>query len=180
MLKSFNSLLIDKVQCVSSENILPEFFSSPLYVHEFFLARWSCARIFFLCICTCRIFFFQNHPPPHPPSPPLTPSPPSEVKWSAPYMSILNRDITQYGYCSRDIYLESMKVSGSVIYLLAIQRRSKKASFIGPINARLCLISCSRRAKQTIAQSCYCLLFCFAKSQISIRFHKEEKDKMAF
>ena len=26
MLKSFKSLLIDKVQCVSSENILPEFF----------------------------------------------------------------------------------------------------------------------------------------------------------
>ena len=65
MLKSFKSLLIDKVQCVSSENILPEFFSSPLYVHEFFLARWSCARIFFLRICTCRMFFFKiTHPPP--------------------------------------------------------------------------------------------------------------------
>ena len=44
MLKSFKSLLIDKVQCVSSENILPEFFSSPLYVHEFFLARWLLAN----------------------------------------------------------------------------------------------------------------------------------------
>ena len=33
MLICFNSLLFDKVQCVSSGNILPEFFSSPLYVH---------------------------------------------------------------------------------------------------------------------------------------------------
>ena len=52
------------------------FFSRPLYVHEIFLARWSCARIFFLCICTCRIFFFK-----------ITQPPPSEVKWSAPYVS---------------------------------------------------------------------------------------------
>ena len=37
-------------------------------MHEFFLARWSCARIFFLCVCTCRIFFFKiTHPPPPPP-----------------------------------------------------------------------------------------------------------------
>ena len=43
------------------------FFSSPLNVHEFFLARWSCARIVFLCICTCRIFFFKITPPPPPP-----------------------------------------------------------------------------------------------------------------
>ena len=40
------------------------FFSSPLYVQEFFLARWSCARIFFLCIYTCRIFFFKITPLP--------------------------------------------------------------------------------------------------------------------
>ena len=45
------------------------FFSSPLYVHEFFLARWSCARIFFVMhIPTCRIFFFKiTHTPPPPP-----------------------------------------------------------------------------------------------------------------
>ena len=60
MITSFNSLLIKRVQCVSSGNILPEFFSSPLYVHEFF---WhdSCVAVqefFFLCICTCRIYIF--------------------------------------------------------------------------------------------------------------------------
>ena len=36
MLISFHSLRIDKVQCVSSGNILPEYFSSPLYMHEFY------------------------------------------------------------------------------------------------------------------------------------------------
>ena len=70
MLKSFHSLLMDKVQCVSSGNILPEFFSSPLYVHEFFSARWSCARICFLCIRTCRVFFFHKYPTSPPPPPP--------------------------------------------------------------------------------------------------------------
>ena len=53
--------------CQLREHRARIFFSSPLYVHEFFLARWSCARIFFLCICTCRIFFFKiTHPPPPP------------------------------------------------------------------------------------------------------------------
>ena len=56
--------------CQLREHLAKIFFSSPLYVHEFFLARWPCARIFFLCICTCRIFFFKiTHPPPPPPPP---------------------------------------------------------------------------------------------------------------
>ena len=67
MLISFNSLLIDKVQCVSSGNILPEFFSSPLYMQEFFLARWSSARFLFLCMCTYIFFSKSPNPPPPPP-----------------------------------------------------------------------------------------------------------------
>ena len=59
--KSFNNLLIDKIQCVSSENILPEFFSIPLYVHNFFFGTVVLCKNFFLFICTCRISFFQNH-----------------------------------------------------------------------------------------------------------------------
>ena len=46
MLKSFNSLLIDKAQCVSLGNILPEFFSSPLYVHEVFGTIVLCKNFF--------------------------------------------------------------------------------------------------------------------------------------
>ena len=47
---------------------LTEFVFSPLYMQEFFLARWSCANIFFLCIC---IF-------------PKSPSLPSEIKIMQP------------------------------------------------------------------------------------------------
>ena len=63
MLKSFNSLLIDKVQCVSSENILPEFFSSPLYVHEFF---WHDGLVqeFFSYACALAGYFFSKSPTP--------------------------------------------------------------------------------------------------------------------
>ena len=69
-------------QRTSCQNV----FSSPLYVHEFFLARWSCAKIFFLCICTCRIFFFTiTHPPP----------PPSEVEWSAPKVNSFQEGLFQ-------------------------------------------------------------------------------------
>ena len=87
MLISFNSLLTDKVQCVSSGNILPEFFSSPLYVHECFLARWSSARIFSYA-CVLAGYFFkitQPHPPPSP----------SEVKWSAPYEQSVSVSINE-------------------------------------------------------------------------------------
>ena len=60
----------DKVQCVNPENILSEFFSSPSCVRECFWGRWPCAGIFFLCICTCRIYFFKIPPPPTPRSDP--------------------------------------------------------------------------------------------------------------
>ena len=67
MLKSFNSLLIQKISVSAEGNSRHNFFfSTPQYVREMFLGRWSCAGIFFLCICTCRIFF-QNHPTPPPP-----------------------------------------------------------------------------------------------------------------
>ena len=81
MLKSFNSLLIDKVQCVSSENILPEFFSSPLYVHEFFFWHDGLVQEFFSYAYALAGYFFQNHPPP-----------PSEVKWSAPKLFMTEAD----------------------------------------------------------------------------------------
>ena len=68
MLKSFNSLLIQKISVSAQGNSRQNFFSTPLYVREMFLGRWSCAEIFFLCICTCRILF-QNHPTPPPPPP---------------------------------------------------------------------------------------------------------------
>ena len=72
MLKSFNSFLIQKFSVSAQGTSCQNFFSSPLYVREFFLGRWSCAGIFFLRICTCRIFFFKITPPP------------LKVKWLAP------------------------------------------------------------------------------------------------
>ena len=113
MLKSFNSLLIDKVQCVSSENILPEFFSSPLYVHEFFLGRWSCARIFFLCICTCRIFFSKCPPPL-----------PSEVKWSAPNTFIIQ-------HIDNKTKFEEKILSTSFLFLNSLVKMLKVTSIVG-------------------------------------------------
>ena len=59
MLKSFNSLLIQKFSVTAQGSSSQNFFSSPLYGREIFLGRWSCAGIFFLRICTCRIFFFR-------------------------------------------------------------------------------------------------------------------------
>ena len=59
MLKSFNSVLIQKFSVSAQGTSSQNFFSSPLYVREIFLGRWSCAGIFFLRICTCRIFFFK-------------------------------------------------------------------------------------------------------------------------
>ena len=44
--------------------------------------------------------------------------------------------------------------------------------FIHPINARLCLLQCSRRAKQTKAVSCNCLFFTSFVSQKSHITHK--------
>ena len=70
MLKYFNSLLIDKVQCVSSRNILPEFFPAHCTCMNFFLAQWSCAIIFFYAYALAK-YFFQNHPTPPPPPLPM-------------------------------------------------------------------------------------------------------------
>ena len=62
--KIFYQFADTKVQCVSTGNILLEFFSSPLYVREIFLGRWSCAEIFFLRICALQDIAFPNSPPP--------------------------------------------------------------------------------------------------------------------
>ena len=77
MLKSFNSLLIDKVQCVSSGNILPEFFSRPLYVHEFFFWHDGLVQEFFSYAYALAGYFVSKSPTP--------PLPRSEVEWSAHY-----------------------------------------------------------------------------------------------
>ena len=68
MLKSFNSLLIQKFSVTAQGTSCQNFFSSPLYGREIFLGRWSCAGIFFLRICTCRIFLFSKSPTPTPQS----------------------------------------------------------------------------------------------------------------
>ena len=77
MLKSFNSLLIDKVQCVSSGNILPEFLLAHCTCMNFCwhdgLVQESSSYAFALA----GYFFFSKSLNPPPP-------PPSEVKWSAP------------------------------------------------------------------------------------------------
>ena len=88
MLKSFNSLLIDKVQCVSSENILPEFFSSPLYVHDFFWHDGLVQEFFSYAYALAGCFFFKITPPP---------PPPSEVQWSAPKASRVRLRATEVG-----------------------------------------------------------------------------------
>ena len=83
MLKSFNSLLIDKAQCVSSGNILPEFFFQPTVRAG--ICFWHDGLV---QECTCRIFFFKiTQPPPPPP-------PPSEVEWSAPKERLAGLDWT--------------------------------------------------------------------------------------
>ena len=64
MLKSFNSLLIDKVQCVSSENILPEFFFQPTVRAGIFFGTMVLCKNFFRMHMHLQDIFFQNHPPP--------------------------------------------------------------------------------------------------------------------
>ena len=67
MLKSFNSLLIDKVQCVSSENIFPEFFFQPTVRACIFFGTMVLCKNFFFMHMHLQDIFFQNHPPPPPP-----------------------------------------------------------------------------------------------------------------
>ena len=52
--------------CHLREHLARIFFSSPLYVHEFFLARWSCARIFSYTYALAGYFFSKSPPPPPP------------------------------------------------------------------------------------------------------------------
>ena len=67
MLKSFNSLLIDKVQCVSSENILPEFFfPAHCTCMNFFWHDGLVQEFFSYAYALAGYFFLQNHPPPPP------------------------------------------------------------------------------------------------------------------
>ena len=74
MLKAFKSLLIQKFTVSAQGTSWQNFFSSPLYVSEFFLGGSSCAEIFCLGTFSCRIFF------------PKSPTPlPLKVKWFAPY-----------------------------------------------------------------------------------------------
>ena len=62
MLKSFTSLLNTKVHCVSTGNILPEFFFQPT------LRAWIFWGTMILCknFSLAGYFFFQNCPPPPP------------------------------------------------------------------------------------------------------------------
>ena len=73
MLKSFNSLLI-KFNVSTQETSCQNFFSSRLYVREFFLDNSLVQEIFSYPYALAG-YFFQNHPTP--------PPPPSEVKWLA-------------------------------------------------------------------------------------------------
>ena len=67
MLKSFNSLLIDKVQCVSSGNIAPEFFFQPtVRAWIFFWRDGLVQECFSYALAGC--FFFPRITPPPPPS----------------------------------------------------------------------------------------------------------------
>ena len=62
MLKSFNSLLIDKVQCVSSGNIFPEFFPAHSTCMTFFWAD-GLGKNFFLYAYALAGYFFKIPPP---------------------------------------------------------------------------------------------------------------------
>ena len=66
MLKSFNSLLIDKVQCVSSENISPEFFPAHCTYMNFFWHDGLVQEFFLMHMHLQDIFFKITHPPPPP------------------------------------------------------------------------------------------------------------------
>ena len=67
MLKSFNGLVIQKFKCVSTGNILPEFFFQPTVGASIFLGT-----IFFLMHIGLQDIFCQNDPPP------------PKVKWLVP------------------------------------------------------------------------------------------------
>ena len=64
MLKSFNSLLI-KFNASTQETSCQNFFSSQLYVREFFLDNSLVQEIFSYPYALAR-YFFQNHPTPPP------------------------------------------------------------------------------------------------------------------
>ena len=67
MLKSFNSLLIDKVQCVSSENILSEFFfPAHCTCMNFFWHDGLVQEFFSYAYALAGYFFFKITPPPPP------------------------------------------------------------------------------------------------------------------
>ena len=72
MLKSFNSLLI-KFDVSTQETSCQNFFSSPLYVREFFLDNSLVQEIFSYAHALAGYFFSKS------------PNPLSEVKWLAPY-----------------------------------------------------------------------------------------------
>ena len=63
MLKSFNGLLIDKVQCVSSGNILPElFFQATVCAWIFFGTMVLCKNFFLIyAYALARYIVFHNH-----------------------------------------------------------------------------------------------------------------------
>ena len=65
MLKSFNSLLIQKFNVSAQGTSCQKFFSSPLYVREFFLDD-GLVQEFFSYAYALAGYFFQNHPPPPP------------------------------------------------------------------------------------------------------------------
>ena len=63
MLKSFNSLLV-KFNVSTQETSCHKFFSSLLYVREFFFWTIVLCRNFFLTQMHLQDIFFQNHPTP--------------------------------------------------------------------------------------------------------------------
>ena len=81
MLKSFNSLLIQKFTVSAGGTSCLNFFSAHCTCVNFF---WDDGLVqeFFSYVFPCRIVFFQNQPP-------LL----AEVKWLAPYIVFINRFI---------------------------------------------------------------------------------------
>ena len=57
---------VDKVQCVNPGNILPEFISSPLYVHEFCLDNSLVQEIFSYTYALAGYFSSKSPNPPPP------------------------------------------------------------------------------------------------------------------
>ena len=53
--------------CQLREHLARIFFSSPLYVHDFFFGTMVLCKNFFLMHMHLQDIFFQNHPPPPPP-----------------------------------------------------------------------------------------------------------------